>query len=76
MSQGEAAGETKAGEMSVEPFKWLLQPVCVERDESGRVTREIPGEILQVFSAAQAVEAIDEFEAKLQEMVTANGSGP
>jgi hypothetical protein len=52
----------------IEPFKYLIQAVCVERDESGRIVAEKTGEILHVYSAAQAVEAITEFEAQLERL--------
>lgn len=52
----------------IEPFKYLIQPVAIERDDTGRVTREMPGEVFNVFSAAQAAEAIVEFEAQIEKL--------
>lgn len=53
--------------VSIEPFKYLLQPVALERDpETGRIVRELPGETLAVYSAAQAAEVIAEFETQLE----------
>ena len=62
----------------VEPFKYLIQPVAIERDESsGRVTREIPGEVLTVFTAEDAQRAVTEFEATLAQLTegSLNGKG-
>jgi hypothetical protein len=54
--------------MSVEPFKYLLQPVALERDEeTGRVLREIPGQPVTVFSAEACMEAAELFERGLAE---------
>ena len=53
----------------IEPMKYLIQPVAVERDpDTGRITREIPGEVITVYNAAQAAEAIVEFEAQLERL--------
>jgi hypothetical protein len=52
----------------IEPFKYLIQPVAIERDENGRILREIPGEILSVYSATQAETAIKEFETQLDQL--------
>jgi hypothetical protein len=62
----------------IEPLKYLLTPVAYERDdETGRVLREMPGETVTVYSAEQAKEAIEQFEAKLSELVASqNGAGP
>lgn len=51
--------------MSVEPFKYLLQPVALERNGTGRVLRELPAPVLTVYNAEQAAEAVREFEAQL-----------
>jgi hypothetical protein len=62
--------------MSVEPFKYLLQPVAVERDDkTGRIIREMPGEVIAVFSASQAVEAIAEFEKQIVQLTERNENG-
>ena len=59
----------------IEPLKYLLQPVAYERDdETGRVVREVPGQVLTVFSAEQAAEAVTLFERQLQELVSRNGN--
>lgn len=58
----------------IEPFKYMIQPVALERDESGRVIREIPGEILSVYSAEKAAEAIESFEEQLARLVSENGN--
>jgi hypothetical protein len=61
----------------IEPFKYIIQPVAIERDDGGRVTREIPGEMVSVYNAEQAVEAITEFEQQLAVFVAEqNGSIP
>jgi len=62
----------------IEPLKYLIQPVAYERDdETGRVLREMPGETVVVFSAEQAVSAIDQFEAQLVELqASMNGASP
>ena len=55
--------------MTVEPLKYLLQPVAYERDdETGRVIREIPGQVVTVYTADQAAQAVLEFEAALQQI--------
>jgi hypothetical protein len=55
--------------MNVEPFKYLIQPVAIERDEeSGRITREVPGEVLVVFCAEDAERAVTGFEAALKQL--------
>lgn len=51
--------------MSVEPFKYLLQPVALERNGSGRVVQEIPASVLTVYSAEQAADAIRAFEEQI-----------
>lgn len=61
--------------MPIEPFKYLVQPVAVERDDNGRVVREMPAEVVSVYSAEQAVQAITEFESTLEEM-SRNGDRP
>ena len=58
----------------IEPFKYLLQPVAIERNDEGRIVREMPGEVIAVYSREQAVEAIEMFENKLKEIQDA-GSG-
>jgi hypothetical protein len=50
----------------IEPFKYLIQPVAVERDEAGRIVAERPAQTLAVYSAAEAVQAIEQFEQELQ----------
>lgn len=49
----------------IEPFKYLLQPVALERNGTGRVLREVPAEIVIVYNAEQAAEAIANFEAEI-----------
>lgn len=55
----------------IEPFKYLLQPVALERNGTGRVVREVPGETLSVYSADEAADAIRKFEQALQEVTHA-----
>jgi hypothetical protein len=51
----------------IEPLKYLLQPIAYERDdETGRVLREIPGQVITVYTANQAADAVMEFEAALK----------
>jgi hypothetical protein len=52
----------------IEPFKYLIQPVAIERDESGRITGEKPAQVLVVYSAAEAVTAIEQFEQELHRL--------
>lgn len=58
-----------------EPFKYLIQPVAIERDENGQVRREIPGEVLSVYSLEQAVEAITTFEEQLKKLSERSENG-
>jgi hypothetical protein len=51
----------------IEPFKYLIQPVALERDEGGQIKREVPGEVISVYSVAQAMEAITEFETLIEQ---------
>lgn len=63
--------------MTVEPFKYLIQPVALERGEDGKVLRERPAEVISVYSADQAVQAITEFEQQILELQKpSNGDGP
>jgi hypothetical protein len=64
--------------MSVEPFKYLLQPVAVERDdETGRIVKEHPAQVVTVFTAEDAARAVVEFEKALVEMTQQqNGDRP
>lgn len=64
--------------MSVEPFKYMIQPVAIERDDAGQIRREIPGEVVSVYSLTQAIEAITMFEEQLKQMTqrSDNGSNP
>jgi len=65
--------------MTIEPFKYLIQPVAIERGEDGRITRELPGETLSVFNVDDAVKLITEFERLISEQqtgeVSENGRG-
>lgn len=61
--------------MSVEPFKYLIQPVAVERGDDGRVLREVPAEVIAVYNQDQAVEAILGFEKHLLEQSQNGASG-
>lgn len=49
----------------IEPFKYLIQPVAIERSEEGVIVREIPAETIAVYSLEQATQAIETFEANL-----------
>lgn len=60
--------------MSIEPLKFLLQPVAYERDdETGRVVREIPAQVFTVFSAEEAAFAVNEF---VKAIYSQNGAVP
>jgi hypothetical protein len=61
----------------IEPFKYLIQPVAVERGEDGRIVREIIGETVSVYNIDKAVELIREFEEQINnlEQEPSNGSG-
>jgi hypothetical protein len=61
--------------MKIEPFKYMIQPVAIERDDAGQVRREIPGEVLNVYSLAQAMEAITAFEQQLKQMTEGSDNG-
>jgi hypothetical protein len=53
----------------IEPLKYLIQPIAYERDdETGRVLREMPGQVVTVFTAEDAARAVTEFEAALQQL--------
>lgn len=53
----------------IEAYKWLIQPIAIERDdETGRVTRELPGQVVTVFTADDAARAVTEFEAAIQQL--------
>jgi hypothetical protein len=61
----------------IERLKFLLQPVAIERDDDGKIVREMPAEVITVYSAEQAALAVTEFEAALAEMAAqANGIPP
>jgi hypothetical protein len=63
--------------MSVEPFKYLIQAVAVERDdETGRIVKEHPAQVVTVFTAEDAARAVQEFEKTLAEMQSQNGDRP
>ena len=61
--------------MLIEPFKYLIQPVAIERDETGRVIAERAGEVVTVFTAEDAARAVTEFEATLAQIIAQNGQG-
>jgi hypothetical protein len=53
----------------IEPFKYLVQPVALERDgTTGRAVRELPGSTVTVYDAEQAAQAIVEFELQLGQL--------
>lgn len=59
----------------IEPFKYLLQPVALERDpDTGRAVREMPGQVLTVYDAAEAADAIARFELELAALIEHEGS--
>jgi len=64
--------------MTIEPFKYLIQPVAVERDETGRIVRELPGEVATVYGVAEAIACVEQFERAISEMDGGemNGSRP
>jgi hypothetical protein len=51
--------------MTIEPFKYLVQPVAIERDQDGHITREVAGETVAVYSLEQATALIERFELEL-----------
>jgi len=51
----------------LEPFKYLIQPVAVERDADGRVVREIPGETRPAYTLEQIAALVELFEAQIAE---------
>jgi hypothetical protein len=50
----------------IEPFKYMIQPIAIERDADGNIVREIPAEIVSAYSLAQAAELIGKFEEQLK----------
>jgi len=62
----------------LEPLKYLVQPVAVERDDrTGRLTREVPAAVLTVYDADQAADVIHSFEASLHGLAAdLNGGMP
>jgi hypothetical protein len=54
--------------MRLEPFKYLVQPVAIERDDNGRIAREVPGETLNFYEIAAIPEALRQFEQQLATM--------
>lgn len=64
----------------IKPFKYLIQPVALEFD-GDRIVREVPAETVTVYDSEQARDAIEQFVAKLSELVAnqgepaANGTG-
>jgi hypothetical protein len=49
----------------IEPFKYLIQPVALERDPDGHIVREVSAEPVAVYSLEQAVALIERFELEL-----------
>jgi len=58
----------------IEPYKYLLQPVAIERDQDGRIVAERVAQVITVFNAEEAARAVIEFEASLAQM-TASEDG-
>jgi hypothetical protein len=56
--------------MSIEPFKYLIQAVAIERDDAGRIVAERIAEVVTVFNAEQAAEAVREFERAVTQITT------
>lgn len=53
----------------LEPLKYLIQCVAIERDPlTQRVVREVPAETISVFSAEEAHEKITQFEHELRNL--------
>jgi hypothetical protein len=51
--------------MTLEPFKYIVQPVALERDEDGKVVREVPAEPVSAYSVEQVLELVRAFEDQL-----------
>jgi hypothetical protein len=49
----------------LEPFKYLIQPVAIDRDQDGNIIREVAGETVAVYSLQQATALIERFELEL-----------
>lgn len=49
----------------IEPFKYVITPVAIERDDDGKVLREIVGEAASAYSLTQATELIKSFEQQI-----------
>lgn len=49
----------------IKPFKYVVQPVAVEVDESGRPTREVIGQAVDLYTPDQVVDFIITIETQL-----------
>jgi len=49
----------------LEPFKYLLQPVALERDQDGQIIREVPGETMHLYTLEQLAGAVEQWETQL-----------
>jgi len=63
----------------IERFKYIIQAVAIERDDStGEIIREIPAQPVNAYNINQAVQVMSEFEHRLQPQggeVNGNGTG-
>lgn len=56
----------------LEPFKYMIQCVAIERDEQGQIVREVPAETQSAYRVEQAQEIITKFQ---QEIARLNSEG-
>jgi len=62
--------------MPLEPLKYLIQPVAIERDtDTGRIVREVPAETMTVYSVEEAAALIVKFESDIGEFNSREGGG-
>jgi len=60
--------------MTLEPLKYLIQSVAIERD-GDRIVAERVAQVVTVFNAEQAVQAIHEFEQQIEQINREAGNG-
>ena len=59
--------------MTLEPFKYLIQCIAIERDESGRVVTERVAQAQTVYAPNDVMTVMHDFEMEL-ERLNRNGS--
>jgi len=51
--------------MPLEPFKYIVQCVAIERDEQGNVVREVPAEAQNAYQTEHINEIIRKFQEEI-----------